>query len=128
MFRGFRPEPFLYFEPPSCFVVLHMALVDARTERALRITSSERSASDVATILSWAQGVKLPGEVGLEQLVASMEMREYHAAQSVLFRQGDEGDCYYLVFSGQVGMFDEIEITSGAAVFLQARIRGCLVR
>ena len=69
-----------------------MAIEAEQVERALRLTCSERSAADEATILSWAKRVKLPEEVALEQLVASMELREYNTAHSVLFRQGDEGD------------------------------------
>ena len=105
-----------------------MAFDAEQVERALRLTCSERSAADEGTILSWAKRVKLPEEVALEQLVVSMEMREYSAMHSVLFRQGDEGDSYYLVFSGEVGMFDEIETTLGAAIFLQSRIKGRMVR
>ena len=105
-----------------------MAFDADQVERALRLTCSERSAADEATILSWAKRVKIPEEVVLEQLVASMEMREYNAVHSVLFRQGDEGDSYYLVLSGEVGMFDEIETTLGAAIFLQSRIKGRMVR
>ena len=105
-----------------------MAIEAEQVERALRLTCSERSAADEATILSWAKRVNLPEEVALEQLVASMELREYNTAHSVLFRQGDEGDSYYLVFSGEVGMFDEIETTLGAAIFLQSRIKGRMAR
>ena len=104
-----------------------MAFDADQVERALRLTCSERSAADEATVLSWAKRVKIPEEVVLEQLVASMEMREYNAVHSVLFRQGDEGDSYYLVLSGEVGMFDEIETTLGAAIFLQSRIKGRMV-
>ena len=88
-----------------------MAFDAEQVERALRLACSERSAADEATILSWAKRVQLPEEAALDQLVASMELREYSAAHSVLFRQGDEGDSYYFVFSGEVGMFDEIETT-----------------
>ena len=105
----------------------HMAFDAEQVERALRLACSERSAADEATILSWAKRVQLPEEAALDQLVASMELREYSAPHSVLFRQGDEGDSYYFVFSGEVGMFDEIETTLGAAIFLQSRIKGRLV-
>ena len=104
-----------------------MAFDAEQVERALRLACPERSVADEATILSWAKRAKLPEQAALDQLVASMELREYRAAHSVHFRQGDEGDSYYFVFSGEVGMFDEIETTLGAAIFLQSRIKGRLV-
>ena len=105
-------------------------LTDAdRSERALRIPPSDRKPADILSILKWAKEfVKLPEEIPLERLCAVMELREYHAKQCCLFRQGDEGDSYYVVFSGEVGMYQEAEVQVGAAIFVQSALKGRLGR
>lgn len=105
-------------------------LTDAdRAERALRIPPSDRKPADILSILKWAKEfVKLPEEIPLERLCAVMELREYHAKQCCLFRQGDEGDSYYVVFSGEVGMYQEAEVQVGAAIFVQSALKGRLGR
>ena len=100
-------------------------LTDAdRAERALRIPPSDRKPADILSILKWAKEfVKLPEEIPLERLCAVMELREYHAKQCCLFRQGDEGDSYYVVFSGEVGMYQEADDGDGERAVATRRRR-----
>ena len=83
----------------------HLRIADEHAALdALRVPPAARVPWQHAALATWAQErVKLGKEVKIEQLSRVMELQE-HAAGSTLSRQGDDGDAYYLVFSGEVGM------------------------
>ena len=77
---------------------------DEMTLAALRLPPAERSSAHLASLLIWSrEHVKLGTKVRIEQLCKVMELVDLEE-EEVLFRQGDEGDAYYLVFSGEVGL------------------------
>ena len=79
---------------------------------ALRAPPEKRTAQQHGAVVSWArEHIKLGDAVRVEQLTRAMELVEL-AEDTVLFRKGDEGDSYYVVFKGEVGMYDEAASSS----------------
>lgn len=74
---------------------------------ALRTSARERTAAQIAALVAWCEskGVAPGGAtVNLESLSRAMRLEE-HADETILFRQGDAGHTYYIVFSGDVSIY-----------------------
>ena len=75
---------------------------------AVRTPAHERTAAQIAALVVWARmhnvGSALGGSVNLDLLCRAMNAEEYEE-DHVLFRQGDEGSVYYLVFSGEISLY-----------------------
>ena len=74
---------------------------------ALQTIADDRTPQHQADLLAWARKhVKIKGDVRMDLLCRQMEFVQLDQG-NVLFRQGDAGDAYYLVFEGDVGMHIE---------------------
>jgi len=74
---------------------------------ALRVPAQHRTTEQIAVLVAWCEskGVAPGGaKVNLDLLSRAMKLEEYPDA-TVLFRQGDSGSTYYIVFSGEVAIF-----------------------
>ena len=75
---------------------------------ALRTPAHERTEAQIAALVTWCRvrnlGSALGGSVNLDLLCRAMKAEEYEE-DHVLFRQGDAGSVYYIVFSGEVGLY-----------------------
>ena len=75
---------------------------------AVRTPAHERTAAQIAALVIWCRmhnvGSALGGSVNLDLLCRAMNAEEYEE-DHVLFRQGDEGSVYYLVFSGEISLY-----------------------
>ena len=96
---------------------------------AMRVAPHHRTAEQHAAVRRWSErSVKLPGETSHEQLSTVMTLEE-HPERSLLFRQGATGDSFYVVYSGQVGMYLEPEAPEDSAVaMISAAIKGRITR
>ena len=82
------------------------AQVDAALA-ALRTPARDRTAKQVADLVTWCRarnlGSALGGSVNLDLLCRAMRLEDYEE-DHILFRQGDPGSIYYIVFSGEVAI------------------------
>lgn len=91
---------------------------------ALRVPYHERTTEQIGALVSWCEskGVAPGGaKVNLDQLCRAMKLEEY-PDETVLFRQGDPGSTYYIVFSGEVAIFvNSVNSVLAALNLMQAR-------
>ena len=81
---------------------------EASALSALRTAASDRTKEDVDSIVRWCKekqlDSKLGGSINFGLLCRAMALEEYHEGE-VLFRQGDEGHTYYIIFRGAVAIY-----------------------
>ena len=90
---------------------------------ALRVPAQHRTTEQIAALVAWCEskGVAPGGaKVNLDLLSRAMKLEEYPDA-TVLFRQGDSGSTYYIVFSGEVAIF--VNSAMSALSLMQVRRR-----
>lgn len=75
---------------------------------ALHTPAHERTEAQIAALVTWCRvnnlGSALGGSVNLDLLCRAMKAEEYEE-DHVLFRQGDAGSVYYIVFSGEISLY-----------------------
>ena len=86
-------------------------MVDPQAEAALaalRTLAHDRTGAQIAALVAWCRvrnlGSALGGSVNLDLLCRAMMVEEYEE-DHILFRQGDAGSIYYIVFSGEVAIY-----------------------
>jgi len=96
---------------------------------ALRVPPAQRSVEEHAAVRRWSErSVRLPGRTTHEELCTVMTLEE-HPPHSLLFRQGTPGETFYVVFSGEVGLYFEPGAPEDAAsAMIAAMIRGKITR
>ena len=74
---------------------------------ALRSPPAQRTVEEQAAVRRWSErSVRLPSGTTHEELCTVMTLEE-HPPHSLLFRQGTPGETFYVVFSGEVGLYFE---------------------
>ena len=85
---------------------------------ALRTPARERSTEQIAALVEWCESKSVaPGgaTVNLELLSRAMKLEEV-PNDTILFRQGDPGSTYYIVFSGEVAIHVNSALAALAAM------------
>jgi hypothetical protein len=90
---------------------------------ALRTPAHERTEAQIAALVTWCRvnnlGSALGGSVNLDLLCRAMKAEEYEE-DHVLFRQGDAGSVYYIVFSGEISLYVNTTLSAVDTLFKPA--------